>query len=169
MLKPVVKWIAAIISGMIMVVVILSLFMLAAVPIKNQLSDYFTDYYTRNAQKQPIATFLEGDEQAIPEEWATPLAEMPHCQFNISGHITMNDGAPIEDAEVKIFNTGLFDSGAYRYTNENGNFSYSEIGMETCNKEQFYVSISKNGYEPYFVLAEPDQEINVSLTFYGSY
>jgi uncharacterized membrane protein len=168
MLKPVLKWILALISGFIVVVVILSLFMVLAVPIKNSLSDYFTDFYSRNSEKPSFFNLPEND-QAPSEEWVAPLVEMPHCEFSISGKITMNDGSPIEDAEVKIFNTGIFDSGAYRYTNLNGSFNYSEIGIETCDKEQFYVAIKKNGYEPYFVMATPDQEINVSLTFYGSY
>ncbi|MGY8815602.1 MAG: carboxypeptidase-like regulatory domain-containing protein [Gammaproteobacteria bacterium] len=168
MLKPVLKWMLAIISGIIVVVVILSLFMVVAVPIKSELSDYFADFYRRNSEK--ISFFnLPEDDQTISEEWVTPLTELPHCEFSISGKITMNDGSPIQDAEVKIFNTGIFNSGAYRYTNQNGSFNYSEIGIETCEKEQFYVAISKNGYEPYFVMATPDQEINVSLTFYGSY
>ncbi|MGK0298050.1 MAG: hypothetical protein ACI9XC_001668 [Gammaproteobacteria bacterium] len=168
MLKPVLKWILALISGTIVVVVILSLFMVVAVPIKNSLSDYFADFYRRNAEKITLINIPENN-QAAGEKWVTPLAELPHCEFSISGKITMNDGSPIQDAEVKIFNTGIFESGAYRYTNQNGSFNYSEIGIETCEKEQFHVAISKNGYEPYFVMAEPDQEINVSLTFYGSY
>ena len=168
MIKPLVKWTLAVIMGTVVVVLLLALFKLFAVPIKSGLTAYLADYFTRNWDNPPVVV-LPDEVQQPREEWATPLMELPHCQFNISGTITQNDGAPIENAQVKIFNTGIFESGDFRYTNRNGEFSYTEIGIETCDKEHFYLSISKNGYEPYFVVAEPDQKIDISLTFYGAY
>ena len=168
MLKPVLKWLTATIAGIVMVVLIMGLFKLFMVSIRGDLTEYLVGYFSSNPSDLPVVTLPEG-QQWTREEWATPLAELPHCQFNISGRITQNNGAPIENAEVKIYNTGIFESGDYQFTNKNGEFSYTELGIETCDKEHFYLSISKNGYEPYYVLAEPNQEINVSLTFYSSY
>jgi hypothetical protein len=167
-MKPVLKWFTAGIVGTCIVVLILALFKVFTVPIRNSLSDYFADYFSRKFGEFPVVT-LPDDQQFIREEWAIPLDELPHCQFKISGRITQNDGAPIENAEVKIYNTGIFESGDYRFTNQNGEFSYTEFGIETCDKDNFYVSISKNGFESYYLLAKPDQEINVSLSFYGAY
>jgi hypothetical protein len=167
-IKPVLKWILAGIMGVVAVVLILSLFTMLAVPAREWLTGYFAGYFSSGPQDLPVVT-LPGDQEGSDEDWGTPLAELPHCQFRISGRVTQNDGAPIENAEVKIYNTGIFESGAYRFTNKNGVFSYSEIGIETCDKEHFYIAVSKNGYQPYYVLAEPDAELDISLTFYGSY
>lgn len=143
--------------------VILSLFFLLARP----LTDYLTDYLSGYMEEQPVV-LTEEEQEAIrqreKEQWVTSNALPEQCRFYISGRVTHNDGLPISDAEVKIYNSGLYDSGDYRYTNSNGEFSYMELGTETCDKEQFYVSISKTGFQSYFLLAEPDQVIEVALT-----
>ena len=148
-----------------MVVLILTLFTIFTKPAKNYLTEYFTGYFAGKNLQLPEIPFQDNTNQQSQEEWATRTAQLPHCQFNISGRITQYDGEPIVNAEVTIHNSGIFNSGDFRFTDENGEFSYTEIGVETCDKDHFYVSINKNGYEPYYVLAQPDQEINVFLTY----
>ena len=167
-MRPLIKWGIACILGLFIVICILALFKLFAVPIRSELTNYFADYFSEKLE----GTIVEGSfdiKHDSREEWVSPLTELLHCEFNISGKITENNGVPIENAEIKIYNTGIFDSGDYRFTNRDGRFSYTEIGVETCQKENFYLSISKNGYEPHFMLAEPDEEINISLAAFSLY
>lgn len=169
MMKPVLKWLLAVTAGVTMVVVILGLFTLGAKPTRIWLTDYLADYFRGGPEYQVQALSMEQEALRAMEEWAIPVEDLPHCEFRISGQVTMNNGAPIENAEVKIYNVGMFNSGDYRYTNQNGNFTYSEIGIEICDKENIYVSISKNGFEPFFIVAEPDHVIDVALSAYSSY
>jgi hypothetical protein len=169
MMKPVIKWLLAVNAGVAMVVVILGLFTLGAKPTRAWLSDYLADFYQGEPEYQVHALSMEQEALRAMEEWATPVENLPHCEFKISGKVTMNNGAPIENAEVKIYNVGMFNAGDYRYTDQNGNFIYSEFGIEICEKENVYVAISKNGFESFFIVAEPDHVIDVALSAYSSY
>lgn len=158
-----VRWCLALMSAVVVVVAILSLFTIFATPLKDDLSDYLLGHFGGGPPQQfdPDLPPLPPLPASPPESW---IAGQPHCDFTITGRITQNDGAPIASAEVKIFNAGMFDAGDYRFTDKNGEFSYTELGVETCDKEEFYISISKNGFEPHFMIATPGEEIIISLT-----
>jgi len=162
-MKPILKWVLSFMLSTVVVIIILSLFYLLAKPLQQHLARMFSDYV-----EEPPRILSAEEETALlqqdMEQWAMTNALPEQCHFYISGRITQNDGAPISDAEVKIYNSGLYDSGDYRYTDGNGQFSYTEIGTETCDKEQFYISVSKHGFQSYFLLAEPDEQIDISLT-----
>lgn len=169
MLKSLLKWLVAAISGLLMVVLILALFTWLAIPVKSMLSGYFTDYFSTGVDDLPRVSLPGETPPWADEDWVRPPAEPPMCQFNISGRITRDDGAPIRNAEVKIYNSGMFDSGDYRFTDDNGEFSYTELGTETCDKEQFYLSISKNGFEPHYAIAAPDDQLIITLNYLPIY
>jgi hypothetical protein len=162
-MKSILKWLLAATLSLVVVAGILSLFTLVARPVQEHLANLFSDYMDKPPTiltEEQEATLL----QQQMDEWATMNSLPEQCSFYISGKVTQNDGLPIGDAEVKIYNSGLYDSGDYRYTDTNGEFSYTEFGTETCDKEQFYVSVSKHGFQSYFLLAKPDEVINISLT-----
>lgn len=162
-MKSILKWFFAASLALLVVVGILSLFTLLARPVQEHLARLFSEY-----MEKPAVILTEEQEATLREqqmeEWAAMNSLPEQCTFFISGKVTQNDGVPIGDAEVKIYNSGLYDSGDYRYTDRNGEFSYTEFGTETCDKEQFYVSVSKHGFQSYFLLAKPDEVINISLT-----
>ncbi len=169
MMKKVITWLLSGVIGVTMVVVILGLFTLVARPGRAWLTDYLADFYQQGPEYDVVAMTMEDEAQRAMEEWATPIEDLPHCEFKITGQVKMNDGAPIENAEVKFHNVGMFNSGDFRYTDEEGKFTYSEFGIEICDKENIYLSISKNGFEPFFIVAEPDDVIDVALSAYSSY
>ncbi|NNE39236.1 MAG: hypothetical protein HKN08_13095 [Gammaproteobacteria bacterium] len=168
-MKSVIKWLLSGVIGVAMVVLILGLFTLVAKPGRAWFTDYLAKYYQDAPEYDVVAMTMEEEARLAMEEWATPVEDMPHCEFRITGQVKMNNGAPIENAEVKLHNVGMFNSGDYRYTDEEGKFTYSEFGIEICDKQSIYVSISKNGFEPFFIIAEPDQVIDVALSAYSSY
>jgi hypothetical protein len=162
-MKSILKWFFVATLSLVVVAGILSLFTLLARPVQEHLSNLFVGY----VDKPPVILTEEQEatlRQQQLEEWVTTNSLPEQCSFYISGKVTQNDGVPIGDAEVKIYNSGLYDSGDYRYTDRNGEFSYTEFGTDTCDKEQFYVSVSKHGFQSYFLLAKPDEVINISLT-----
>jgi hypothetical protein len=169
MIKKVLKWILAGVIGVTVGIAILVMFTLVARPGRAWLADYLAEYYQQGPDYDVVTMTMEEEARRAMEDWATPMEELPHCEFKVIGQVKMNDGAPIEDAEVKFYNVGMFNSGDYRYTDQNGKFTYSEFGIEICDKESIYISISKNGFEPYYVVAEPDQVIDVALSAYSSY
>jgi hypothetical protein len=165
MLKMIIKWGVSGIAGIVIVVLILSVFTWLIRPAKIYLSDYLEGYFTPNFA---VLRTIPGTGLPYPpipneQDWASNKQEPPLCQFNISGVITEQGGAPIQDAQIKIYNSGIFDEGDFRFTNVEGEFSYTEIGTETCDKEQFYMSVSKNGFEPYYLMAAPDDQIMIAL------
>ena len=165
MLKSIIKWGISGIASLVVVVIIMSAFTWMARPAKLYLTDYLEGYF-----KPDIAELrtIPGTNLPLPpipddNEWASNAEEPPLCQFNISGIISEEGGSPIQDARIKIYNSGIFDEGDFRFSNAQGEFSYTEIGTDTCDKDHFYISVSKNGFEPYYLMAAPDDQLMVTL------
>ena len=165
MLKSIIKWGVSGIAGMVIVVVILAVFTWVAKPAKIYLADYLEGYFVPDIAE--IRT-IPGTDLPFPpipddQDWASTNEEPPLCQFNISGVISELGGAPIRDARIKIYNSGIFDEGDFRFTNSRGEFTYTEIGTDTCDKDHFYLSVNKNGFEPHYLMAAPDDQILITL------
>lgn len=148
-MKSVLKWGLAAIASVIIVFLILYLFTLLIGPLKTGLTSLLSGYIReRSSVQQP-------EPEPYPEEV---------CNIYISGKVTRNDGLPVINAEVKIYNAGLYHAGELRFTDSNGEFSYNELGTDTCDKENYFLLIKKNGFQPYFKVAVPDEVVNISLT-----
>jgi len=147
--KTFLKWCLAGILATVVAVVIFYLFILALKPFTNWLNSSFPVEMEETRERAAATSELSGNDT---------------CTFSVSGHVTSNDGLPVTNAEIKIYNAGLYETGAVRFTDSNGRFGYNEIGTDICEKDQLILLIRKDGFQPFFMIAEPDQRIKVSLT-----
>ncbi len=148
-MKAFARWCLAGILAIAVVALIIYLFTVLITPV----TDWITAY---------LAGKIEGEPAELAEPYG--ILEDDLCNFSISGQVTRNDGVPVANAEIKIYNAGLYEMGDLRYTDGSGHFSYSEMGADICEKEQLFLLIRKNGFQPSFRIAVPDEQIRVSLT-----